>query len=69
MSHPMLNAAVAQTMVDNLMREHNSPEGQLRSRLAYERRLRRDARRVDLRARLARSLHWRPRVEEHELAA
>ena len=69
MSHPMMSAAVAQSMIDSLMRELGSPEGQLRSRLAYERRLRRASRRADLRHRLARSWHRPARPEEHELAA
>jgi len=69
MSHPMMNAAVAESMVENLKREISSPEGQQRARLVYERQVRRASRRAYLRNRLARFWHRRSRVAEHELAA
>ena len=69
MSHQLMNAAVAQAVQDDLVRELSSPVGQMRSRLAYERRLRRASRRPGLRERLVRSLRRQHRIEEHELAA
>jgi hypothetical protein len=69
MPHQMINAAVAQSRHDDMIREVNSPEGQLRSRFAYERRLRRASLGAGLRDRLVRFLRRQPRVEQHELAA